>query len=201
MSVRLFLVERWMPRVWRRWMFSALVRTTAGAFDVAPPDIRGLSMDEAVAVFARFTRREVERVQGLSGPVCPAGGGAMTASCSAGAADGNGPRHRLYLGARRMGTAARRAAGIRTRGEATRALRLLYAAIGIDLDADPRSGELTVSRCAFSGTYTPEVCAFISALDAGLADGITGGAALAFTARMTEGAPCCRARLCWRSSP
>lgn len=183
MSVRLFLLERWMPNALQRRMFSQLVRITAAGFETAAPNIRGLSMEEAVVVFARFTRREAERVR------------------QAGDAEAGRARDRLYLGARKMGTAARRAAGIHTREEAVRALRLLYAAIGIDLDGDPQSGELTVSRCAFSAIYTPEVCAFISALDAGIADGITGGAALAFTERMTQGAPHCRARLSWGSPP
>jgi len=180
-SVRLFLLERWLPRAVQRRMFSALVRMTARAFETAVPDTGGLSMDEAVAAYARFTRREAERAR------------------QAGEVEAGRVRDRLYMGARRMGTAARGAAGVASREDAVRALRLLYAAIGIDLHADP-SGEVTVTRCAFSSVYTPEACAFISALDAGLADGIAGGAALAFTERITEGAPCCRARLAWGPS-
>jgi len=181
-SGRLHLLERWLPRAVQRRMFSSLVRITANAFETAAPDVRGLSMDDAVRAFALFTRREAERV------------------LQAGDEETRRVRDRLHAAARRMGAAARGAAGVATREDAMRALRLLYGAIGIDLEGDPSSGELVVARCAFAGTYTPEVCTFVSALDAGLAEGIAGGAALAFTARLTEGAPCCRARLSWGSS-
>ena len=68
-------------------------------------------------------------------------------------------------------------------------------AIGIDLDRDPRTGDVVIGRCAFSRIYTPAVCEFVSALDAGICRGLTGGTTLVFTARITEGAPACRARL------
>ena len=178
MSIRLFLLERWLPGPIRRGMFSELVRVTAAAFGSAAPDLGRLPPDAAVEAFARYTRQQVERAH------------------DAGSAAAGDARDRLYLGARRMGATVRRAAGIGTHAEAMRALRLLYEAIGIEFAGDPRTGQVTVARCAFSRVYTPEVCAFISALDAGIADGIT-GATLVFTERITEGAPCCRARLSW----
>jgi hypothetical protein len=82
-----------------------------------------------------------------------------------------------------------------------RALRLIYRAIGIDLDTDLAAGEVTVRRCAFSGVYTPEVCAFVSALDAGIVHGISGNVTAVFTHRLTEGAPNCRARLTVVTAP
>lgn len=181
MSVRLFLLERWLPRPARRRVFSTLVSMTARAFGTSPPDLGRLGMEDAVEAFARFTRLEAERVRRDT------------------PADAERVRDRLFDGSRKLGYAVRRAAGIRTREESLRALRLLYEAIGIDLEGSPVSNELTIRRCTFAAAYTPEVCGFISALDAGLVSGLTGGATLHFTRRITEGAPCCSARLSWGS--
>ncbi len=109
--------------------------------------------------------------------------------------DAEAIRGRLFRGAREMGRTFRRGAGIRTVGEAERALRLIYRAIGIELDADLASGELTVSRCAFSDLYTPDICRFVAALDAGIVEGITAGTTVVFTERITAGAARCRAAL------
>ena len=176
MSLRLWAIERCFPEALRRRVFGELVRLTADAFGVPPPDVRRLQRDGAIDAFARFTRSEAERA--IRGP-------------------GSSPaiRDRLYRGARALGARARRRLGVHTPSEAGRALRILYHAIDIDLDADLGNREIAVSRCAFSSVYTPEVCVFVSALDAGIVSGLTGGVSLEFTQRMTEGAPMCRARL------
>lgn len=176
MSIRLWALERCFPEALRRRVFGELVRLTADAFGVPPPDVGRLRQDGAIAAFARFTCSEAERA--IRGP------GSLPAI-----------RDRLYRGARDLGARARRLLGVRTASEAGRALRILYRAIDIDLDADLGNREITVSRCAFSSVYTPEVCEFVSALDAGVVSGLTGGMSLEFTQRMTEGAPMCRARL------
>jgi len=171
-SLRLWLLERHVPGPLRRRMFDRLVRLTADAFGVPAPDMR---LDEGIDRFAAFTRNEAERALG-------------TAVTSAAASV------RLYDGARAMGEAIRRQLGIRRLDDALRALRLLYAAIGIELHCHA-GHELRVTSCAFSGVYTPEVCEFVSSLDAGLVDGLTGGLTMSFVERITEGAPACRATL------
>ncbi len=176
MSLRLFLLERHMPAVIRRRVFSRLARATADAFGVPPPDLARLSPGEDIERFAQFTRTEAERAL-ASGP------------------SSDLARDRLYAGALDLGTRVRRLLGIRRPDEAFRAVRLLYAAIGIDAGVDSAGCEIVIERCAFSRVYTPEVCAFVSALDAGVVAGLTGVRTLVFTARLTEGAPQCRARL------
>ncbi|MBE3096051.1 MAG: hypothetical protein IMZ44_02830 [Planctomycetes bacterium] len=171
----MFLLERHMPGAIRRRMLRELIRVTADGFRVPLPEIPHGS-DEVIGAFARFTRELVERV----------GDDAM---------GGEAIRDRLFHGAREMGHRFRRSAGIRTPGEAERALRLLYRAIGIELNVDLARGEMTVGRCAFSDVYTPEVCRFISGLDAGIVDGIARGTTVVFTERITEGAACCRATM------
>jgi hypothetical protein len=176
MSLRLFLLERHVPSAMRRRMFDQLVRVTADAFDTPPPHLGRLPSTEGIQRFAEFTRAEAERVL-------------AAAPASSAVSD------RLFHGAQEMGALVRRRLGIRRPDEAVRALRLLYAAIGIDLDREPRTGDVVIGRCAFSRVYTPAVCQFVSALDAGIVSGLTGGTAMIFTARITEGAPACRARL------
>jgi hypothetical protein len=74
------------------------------------------------------------------------------------------------------------------------AARMVYGLLDIDLRGT-RDGRITVRRCAFSDVYSAEICRLISALDAGLLAGLSGGDRLEFTQRITEGAPCCLARL------
>jgi hypothetical protein len=177
MSARLFMLERYLPGPLRRHALRRLVRLTAEAFGVPPPAIHRLPHGEAVAAFARFTREQADRVL----------------------AEGNagGARERLRAGARDMGASLRARLCITSPHDAIRALALLYRTIGIDLEGDYGSGEITIRRCAFSETYTPAVCALISGLDDGIAEGITGGATLVFHDRITAGAACCRASLKW----
>ncbi len=214
MSLRLFLLERHVPAPIRRRMFGRLVGLTANAFGVPAPDLSRLRLDEAIERFARFTRDETERTLAVS---------PSSDEC----------RDRLFDGARELGSSIRRSLGVRGPDEAMRALRLLYAAIGITLDvrgsfdicsaglpwpersrrharvggakAPPYinsesarccdTGEIVITRCAFSRVYAPAICEFISALDAGIVAGLTGGTTLVFTERITAGAPACRARL------
>ena len=96
-----------------------------------------------------------------------------------------------------MGEDIRARLGTTRPGEVMRALRLLYDAIGVDFEGDPQTGLVAIRRCAFSDFYSPETCALMSAVDAGIVAGISGGARFVFDERITEGAPCCRARLAW----
>ncbi len=94
----------------------------------------------------------------------------------------------------RLGRRVRRALGVRTTREALDVAHRLYRLIGIDLTGDDR-GQVVVTRCAFATVYSPDVCSLMSAADAGLLAGLTGGRELAFTARLTSGAPACLATL------
>jgi hypothetical protein len=100
----------------------------------------------------------------------------------------------LWRIADRIGRGLRRGLGVTTVADAMVAARAVYRALDIDLRGSP-SGEVAVARCHFAGIYRPEVCAVMSSLDAGLFAGLTGGQRLAFTRRITEGAPACLATL------
>ena len=51
------------PRFARRRGMNRLVRVTADAFGVAPPDIRGLAPEATLQRYALFTREEVSRLR------------------------------------------------------------------------------------------------------------------------------------------
>jgi hypothetical protein len=182
MSLRLSLLEHHLPVVVRRALLRRLVRTTAEAFGVPTPTLPDDRDDAFVEAYARFTRAGAERV----GP---------------GSAAGAAVRDRLFAGAHGIGKSIRHWAGIRTPAEAVRALRLIYAAIGIDLHAELASRSVTVRRCAFADVYTPDVCRLVSALDAGLFHGISGAWCVVFTDRITDGSDACRGHLTEVSIP
>ncbi|MBQ9068830.1 MAG: hypothetical protein IJ131_07185 [Eggerthellaceae bacterium] len=100
---------------------------------------------------------------------------------------------RLYEHAFSLGTKVRRVLNPRP-SELPVLVHLFYALIEIDVVCFP-SGELVFNRCYFSGGYTPAQCAFMSAFDSGFVGGLHGGGRLEFSARITQGAPCCRACL------
>jgi len=175
MSLRLWILERYLPAPLERGVLRQLVRTTADAFGVPSPPVADAG-STFVPAFAQFTRTATE---GLV----------------AGSPQADRVRRRLYDGARAIGRSIRRRAAIRTPEEAVRALRLIYRVIGIDLHVDLATRELIVRRCEFSSLYTPAVCHFVSALDAGLVHGISDRWSVAFDDRITDGAAACRGRL------
>jgi hypothetical protein len=176
MSLRLWFLERHLPAPVRRQMLHQLVRTTADAFGGPVPALPDAAGTSFVPAFAQFTRTAAENL-------------------AAGSPKADEVRNRLYQGAREIGRSIRRRAGIRTPDEAVRALRLVYRAIGIDMHTDLATREVVVRRCEFSSHYTPAVCDFVSALDAGLFHGVTDRWSVAFDLRITGGSAVCRARL------
>jgi hypothetical protein len=148
----------------RRMLLRQLFRRTAAAFDVCAPDLSGLSSDEILTAYARFT-----------------------ASAEADSA-------RLLAVTFGFGKWLRRAFGVNSTADVMAAARIVYRAIGIDFAGDSR-GDITISRCFFSDLYTLKACRTMSALDAGLLAGLSGGGRLTFSQRITAGFSCCRAQL------
>jgi hypothetical protein len=159
------------PPPLRKRGLRTLFRVTASAFDAGIPAIDGDSFDESLAEYARFTREEALK---LSAP----GGRSERV------------REELFRGGRELGERIRRMCMIRADTEAVSAMEILYGAIGIT--ADSRQGPpITVRSCYFSGAYSPEVCAVMSALDAGIFAGLSRGGKLSFRGRITDGSACC----------
>jgi hypothetical protein len=179
MSLALRLVDGHIPAFARRAALRALFATTAAGFGCPVPPLEGLDADALLRRYARFTRDQAEAAL-RNGRDLPALSG------------------RLEGGARALGGRLGAGLRLRTTEDAMAAARMLYGLLDIDLRGT-RDGEITIRRCAFSDTYSAEVCRLVGALDSGLLAGLSGGDRLEFTQRITEGAPCCLARL--RSLP
>lgn len=173
MSLRLRIAEIWLPGPLRRGYFRELVERTARAFDAPSPDLSGLAAEEARGLFARFTREQACRLRPDEEAL------ARTEARL---------REEAALFGRRLGAAL----GVRSRGEVLRAARLLYRSIRIDFQGDEH-GRIHIPACSFADVYSPATCRTIAALDEGLLVGLAGGGTLSFSARLTEGAPACRA--------
>jgi hypothetical protein len=167
--------RRNLPAVIRTEILSQLFAATADAFACPAPALDHLSCDERLRTYALFTREQAD--------LALQSGRDVTAI-----------RTRLYLNARPLGGKLRTWFAIHTTGEAMEIGRILYRAIGVDIQGDAR-GDMAVKSCYFSRFYSGPVCELISALDDGVFSGLSGGGRLAFSERLTEGGACCRAKL------
>lgn len=151
----------------RRMEIRILTRLTARAFGVPVP--RGAAKDaDPLEAYAAFTRSCMER--------------------------GTADEERLYRMAYRLGRRIRRVSGLKRTKDVQRLVFLLYRNIGIDMSGRLPE-EIRVPRCYFSGSYSPEHCRIMSAVDSGVVAGIWGGGCLEFSQRLTEGCPYCIAHL------
>lgn len=174
MGLLVRVLQAYMPGPVRRRALTMLFTATAAAFEAAVPPIAGLDARALLAEYARFTRAQAEE--------CLRRGGDVEAI-----------RRRLYANAVAMGRRCRRLLRPRSMSEVMASARMLYGVLDINFQGDAR-GDAVIPRCYFSRFYTPEVCQLMSALDCGLLAGLADGGELVFTARITEGQPCCRAR-------
>jgi hypothetical protein len=180
MNLRLRLARIYLPAVLKKRKLAELIRLTARAFGAEAPPMERLSLRRMRRLYAEFARDAAARVLGD-----PAGSGAVKAEVE----------RRLFEEALRFGEDLRRELRVAARpDEVMAAARVLYRGLGIDLRGGA-DGAIVISRCSFSGDFTPDVCRLSSRLDAGVLAGLSGGWRLEFTERLTEGAACCRARL------
>jgi hypothetical protein len=175
MSLALRLLDGHVPAVARRAALRRLFAITAVGFGRPVPPLGGLDADGLLRRYAQFTRDQAEAAL-RDGRDLPA------------------LHDRLERGARALGARLRAGLRLRTTEDAMAAARMAYGLLDIDLRGSSH-GEITVRRCSFSDVYSVEVCRLVGALDSGLLAGLSGGDRLEFTQRITEGAPCCLARL------
>lgn len=180
MSVRLRALELYLPGWIVRSAIRELFAATASAFGRDPVDTRGWGRRALLERYASSTTRWAEETLARTG-------------------DHDAVSLRMWQKAHALGRSLRRRLGVRSRADAVRAARIAYRMIGIDLRADVRGG-VVVERCAFAARYSPRVCRLVSALDAGLIAGLTGGGRLGFSERITEGRPRCLARISWQGA-
>jgi hypothetical protein len=180
MSIRLFLAEMYLPVFMRKRELKVLFALTAAAFGRTAPSLTGLSLDECLIEFARFTKTCVDEMGDRE--------------------EGDDTvQERLFQKALEYGKLWRKRFGVTTPSDVMRAGRILYRAIGIDFRGTDR-GFIDISECFFSRFYSPATCRVISSLDAGIMAGLSAGNLLSFTQRITEGCDSCKGQMTMKDS-
>jgi hypothetical protein len=180
MSLRLRAAGVFLPPFLKNKYFQRLFRITAEAFDIPMSALDKRSYEAGLRLFTSFTRENALK------------------AIAAGEAGAVGER--LFRNALGFGEELRRSLGVRTPADVMAAARVLYRAIGIDLQGAP-DGAIVVRSCRFAPDYTPAVCELIASLDRGILTGLAGGGELRFSRRLTEGHDSCRAVLGRESGP
>ncbi len=163
------------PPAWVRKVEAAVIMGVfAEAFEVEPPACENLSAGEALAAFREFTAACMEAALVDD---------ALAAQY----------RERLGAGGFMLGSRMRSTLNVRP-SSAFAFAQFVYRGIGIELASD-ETGALRFGPCSFAQRYSPQCCWFMSAFDEGFLRGLLRtDAQLVFSCRLTEGAPCCRAR-------
>jgi hypothetical protein len=173
MNLQLTIARIYVPAFIKKKKLLELFGLTADAFSSDLPAIEDLSYKDCLKAYAGFSKIKAEEAIKQY-------------------ANTEAVKEKLYRNAYRMGEKLRRDFHIKTKAEVIRLSKILYKILGIDL-SENGSGEIVINRCFFSHSYTADVCALISALDEGVAAGLSGGGRLVFTERISEGKNCCRA--------
>jgi hypothetical protein len=174
MNLRLLLLKRFVPLSVKTAKIRELFTLTAAAFEVALPDLSGLKYGELLGKYACFTREESNKI--LKNPRKAAE-----------------VRRRLHKSAVAAGLRLKDELNIKNIDEVLAASRIFYRILGIEFFGDT-SGNITISKCFFSDYFSAENCGLISAMDEGVAEGLSGGE-LKFTQRITDKRDCCRAKM------
>jgi predicted hydrocarbon binding protein len=175
----LFHVSKlYIPEYKKKRELMNLFQITASAFERTIPETRGLSFDECLVAFARFTKSEVDEA-------IRTGEDLLTI------------QDLLYQGAYEFGHKFRKQFRVSTARDVMEASRFLYTILGIDFKGTEK-GSITISKCFFSQHYSTSTCCVISSLDAGMIAGLSGGGRLTFSERITEGSTSCNAHFIFK---
>lgn len=175
MSVQLAILPHHLPAFTREEILAELFRATEDGFAFPAPTFANHPYEERLRTYALFTSEQAERVLRSR-------------------RNKEVIKSRLFQKAYPLGAKLRQWFDVHTIEEAMELAQILYRAIGVEIAGDAQ-GSITVSRCYFSQFYSVPVCDLISALDDGILSGLSGGGRLIFSERITEGCPCCKARL------
>jgi hypothetical protein len=176
MNLLLRIAEKQLPVFIRKRELKKLFHLTALAFGSEIPSMDGLSYDECLVEYAHFTETAIDQ-------------------CITRGENIRNIQDRLFQQAYEYGKLWRKRFGISNMDEVTKAGKILYHAIGIEFYGTDR-GTIKISKCFFSQFYSLATCKVVASLDAGIMAGLSGGAILSFSQRITEGFSFCKAQLC-----
>jgi hypothetical protein len=174
MGFLLAISNMYIPQFLQKRKLGMLFEATARAFQVTSPSTSGLSYNDALKLYARFTREQAFK--------------------SIEQGDELALQSRLFQNAFQIGRQFRADFRINTTEEVMRMGALVYKILKIEFEGKPQ-GHIVIKRCFFSDYYSGDICRLISSLDEGLLSGLSGGGKLSFSQRITEGKECCRANL------
>jgi hypothetical protein len=169
------------PAIVKRQAVVQLFRATAAAFQADMPRLSGLSREQCLLAYARFTADQADEALRQGGDLSEL-------------------QERLYRNAYRLGRTLGWLLRVRSVDDVMALGRSLYDILDTDFEGS-RSGEITIRRCYFSSYYSPEVCQVMSAMDRGVFAGLAGRGELVFIERITEGRPCCLAQFSLADHP
>ena len=169
------------PESAKRQALAQLFRSTAAAFRCDMPRLSGLSREQCLVAYVRFTADRAEEALRRGDDLSEL-------------------HERLYRNAYRLGWTLGRLLRVHDIDDVMALGRFLYGILDIDFEGSG-SGEITIGRCYFSSFYSPEVCQVMSAMDRGLLAGLAGAGELVFSQRVTEGQACCRAHFTLAARP
>ena len=175
MNLVAYALRFYVPSSLRRRKLKSLFEATAKAFEVDVPSMNHLSYKRCLEKYALFTKEEVDKRLREGN-------------------DMHETRTALYLHAYGLGKEIRERLGLKTTDDVLKVGRSLYRSIGIDFQGSS-IGTVMIHSCFFSRFYSEGTCRVMSALDEGIAAGLSGGGKLSFSQRITEGKPCCEAYL------
>jgi hypothetical protein len=172
MGLLLEVASIYVPGFIRKRQLESLFQSTADAFGVEKPSVKGLSFEESLKSYARFTSEQADRAiqQGNDLEV----------------------QSRLSRNAYRIGEQLKVGFHISTAEQVMRMSAMIYKLLHIEFHGKP-GGNIVIPHCFFSAYYSIDVCRLISSLDEGLLAGLSGGGKLSFSRRITGGNECCRA--------
>ena len=153
----------------RRVEIQLLMNLVTSSLDLPGQRLLRVPSGQSLDIFAAFTAKHL-------------------ASCS------DEQRQRLHANALRLGRSLRRFLIHRDDESVTGLIFLLYRNIGIVMEG-MFPEKVIVRSCFFCRHYSPGICSAASMMDSGVISGLMGGGKLEFSARLTEGAPCCICRL------
>jgi hypothetical protein len=177
MNLRLIILKRFIPQYIKTAKIKELFTITASAFEVALPDLSGLKYRDLLQEYACFTKSESNKILKNT---------QKTAEV----------RSRLHKNALETGLRLKDELKIKNYDEVLVASGIFYRILGIEFSGDT-SGNIAISKCFFSGYFSAENCELISALDEGVAAGLSGGE-LKFTQRITDKKDCCMAKMIFK---
>lgn len=153
------------------WEICVLMRMTAKAAGRKAPSLQRLTRQDSLRQYIDFTAGVISEMDEHKRGTL---------------------RRNMYDRAFAVGRFLGRLPGRKSNAAKAKMIRRLYRNIGISINGD-MPGIISVPRCAFSASYTPEICHVMSGVDSGIICGIFGGGNLEFTQRLTEGCQVCKA--------